>query len=502
MPSRGLPVDVDTSYPDDATHPDVVLHQRHHDLIHEFVNMFDDGAPPDGSIFFYNLGTGLFVAIDPSIAGSPGPPGDDGVSFRVLGTWNSGTAYVNNASYIDVIRYGGATYACLTSNTNSAPPNANWQVLALDGADGADGTNGTQGPPGADSTVPGPQGIPGPTVETLVVAVSGSSYTIDAANASIFDLTLTASCAISITGPTLCAITVLLRQDGTGGHVATFSTPVAWQGGVDPALSVDPDRTDIVSLFHVSGSWYGTAVIDFETPAVAAPTLDALVIASLASGTDGTTWSLSPNGGSAGDPITGVQDGDLLLLGIENMRGTSLDTDVPVPTGLVAAWDLLDVTNGTIQYYSGTTRMRLSVFGYKVTTAPTAAPVTITVPNLHLGCSAILVRIPGTPSTGLATAKAKVVKNSSSSSPITATLAAAGDAANRPIAFAVVNTVAPTLSPNATGPWIELLEVGHTTPTAALAVSWRPDAFATAVSSAFLNSPQVAGTIATELVQG
>ena len=95
--------------------------------------------------------------------GPQGAKGATGVSMRLLGAWAASKAYVNNASYIDIVTYGGNTYGCIKSHTSSTsiiPTNTTyWQLLAQKGATGAPGAKGATGATGPQ----GPQGVAGPT---------------------------------------------------------------------------------------------------------------------------------------------------------------------------------------------------------------------------------------------------------------------------------------------------------------------------------------------------
>lgn len=85
-----------------------------------------------------------------------------GVSMRVKGEWTTGTAYVNDEMYVDVVAYGGSVYSCKTSHSASAsitPTNTTyWLKLASKGDTGAQGLQGLKG----DTGEKGAQGIPGP----------------------------------------------------------------------------------------------------------------------------------------------------------------------------------------------------------------------------------------------------------------------------------------------------------------------------------------------------
>ena len=95
-------------------------------------------------------------------AGIQGPPGEDGAagatgatgtSMRMKGAWATGTSYVNDASYIDLVTYNGNTYAAVDSHMAGASfedDTAHWNLIAAAGAAGA---QGEQGPAGETPTV-------------------------------------------------------------------------------------------------------------------------------------------------------------------------------------------------------------------------------------------------------------------------------------------------------------------------------------------------------------
>lgn len=91
--------------------------------------------------------TGATGATGPQ--GPQGAKGNTGVSMRNKGTWASGTAYVNNDSYIDVVYYAsnGCSYACIKSHTASSsilPTNTTyWSLIAKKGETGPRGSDGT-----------------------------------------------------------------------------------------------------------------------------------------------------------------------------------------------------------------------------------------------------------------------------------------------------------------------------------------------------------------------
>lgn len=85
------------------------------------------------------------------IQGEQGVQGIQGISLRMKGEWAAETAYVNNTSYIDLVTYGGQTYACTEDHTSSdafETDNDKWILIAQKGADGAQGAKGDPGEDG------------------------------------------------------------------------------------------------------------------------------------------------------------------------------------------------------------------------------------------------------------------------------------------------------------------------------------------------------------------
>lgn len=84
-----------------------------------------------------------------------------GVSLRMRGDWTSGTAYVNDEKYIDVVAYNGGSFACLESHTasNTITPDdvTYWMKQSSKGDKGDKGEAGEQGPQG-EAGEAGPKG--------------------------------------------------------------------------------------------------------------------------------------------------------------------------------------------------------------------------------------------------------------------------------------------------------------------------------------------------------
>ena len=88
------------------------------------------------------------------------------------GTWSGVTAYARN----DAVYHSGSSYICVTPNTNSAPPSANWNLFAAQGATGA-GTGDVLGPASA-------------TLDTVATYASGTGKLLKASGVAISSLAL------------------------------------------------------------------------------------------------------------------------------------------------------------------------------------------------------------------------------------------------------------------------------------------------------------------------
>lgn len=91
---------------------------------------------------------------------------------------------------------------------------------------------------------------------------SGAAIALNLANGNVQKLTLTANCTVSLTSPATGAmrsLTLLVFQDGVGGHTITWPGSVKWGNAGAPVLTTTATRMDMVSLFTVDGgtNWYG-----------------------------------------------------------------------------------------------------------------------------------------------------------------------------------------------------------------------------------------------------
>lgn len=88
----------------------------------------------------------LNLTIPKGDRGEQGEKGQSGASMRIKGTWTSGTAYVNDGSYIDLVAYEGSAYACKRSHTSSESilpgDETYWLRVAEKGEKGEKGSDG------------------------------------------------------------------------------------------------------------------------------------------------------------------------------------------------------------------------------------------------------------------------------------------------------------------------------------------------------------------------
>ena len=94
--------------------------------------------------------------------------------------------------------------------------------------------------------------------EVPTVAGSNSAYTINIANGTLFDLTLTNNCALTFPAATAGRqFTLLLNQDATGGRDVTWPSTVRWAGGTAPTITAAAGKTDMFSFLADGTYWLG-----------------------------------------------------------------------------------------------------------------------------------------------------------------------------------------------------------------------------------------------------
>lgn len=104
----------------------------------------------------------------------------------------------------------------------------------------------------ADNLIP--QGV----IESIVEDDSGDAYDINTGAATIHVVTLDDDADIDFVGDGT-SFTLVLVQDNTGGHTATFLPTILWAGGSPPALSTGADEVDVLTFFTTDSgtTWYG-----------------------------------------------------------------------------------------------------------------------------------------------------------------------------------------------------------------------------------------------------
>lgn len=94
--------------------------------------------------------------------------------------------------------------------------------------------------------------------ETLIIASTGTAYTIDITAGTVQNLTLTANCVLTF--PTATSgeqFTLFLNQDDTGSRTVTWPASIRWAGGSAPSLTTTASKTDVLSFIFNGTYWVG-----------------------------------------------------------------------------------------------------------------------------------------------------------------------------------------------------------------------------------------------------
>jgi len=102
-------------------------------------------------------------------------------------------------------------------------------------------------------------------IETGYTANTSTAITIDLANGTVQNLTLTGSPTITMPAAVLGKSFVMFLRTGSGSYSVTWST-VKWPGGTAPTITSTASRLDIYSFFSDGTNWYGTTVAQNYTP--------------------------------------------------------------------------------------------------------------------------------------------------------------------------------------------------------------------------------------------
>jgi hypothetical protein len=186
-----------------------------------------------------------------TVAGTSG-----GVPYFSSGTtWASSGALAANALVIG----GGAGAAPSTTTTGTGvltflgtPSSANLAAAVTDETGSGSLVFGTT-PALTNPTVTN-------YVETLYSANTSTAITVDLANGTVQNLTLTGNATITM--PTAVAgksFIIILSQDATGSRTVTWST-VSWPSATAPTVTSTASKKDIYSFFSNGTSWFGTTI--------------------------------------------------------------------------------------------------------------------------------------------------------------------------------------------------------------------------------------------------
>lgn len=99
--------------------------------------------------------------------------------------------------------------------------------------------------------------------ETLTIANSGSSYTVNLENGNVFEITLTDNCTFTFSNAPVSgkagSFTLILKQDATGGRVTTWPASIDWPNGNAPTLTTTANAVDILTFMTTDGGtlWWG-----------------------------------------------------------------------------------------------------------------------------------------------------------------------------------------------------------------------------------------------------
>lgn len=189
------------------------------------------------------------------------------------------------------------------------------------GATGGTGGTGGTGATGATGGT-GPTGATGATASgflttfkggqdgLVTVASSGAGYTMNLSSANDFDITLTANCTLAISNPPPAgvggAITVVLRQDGTGSRTVTWPGSVSWITGGAPTLKTAAGAVDVIGLYTFDGgtTWGGYAIGQVGATGATGATGGTGGTGATGPGT-GATGATGPTGGTGATGATG-----------------------------------------------------------------------------------------------------------------------------------------------------------------------------------------------------
>jgi hypothetical protein len=102
-------------------------------------------------------------------------------------------------------------------------------------------------------------------IEEVYTANTSTAITLDLANGSIQNLTLTGTATITMPTAVAGKSFLMYLRTGAGSYTVTWTT-VKWPGGTAPTLTATASRMDIFSFFSDGTNWYGITVGQNYTP--------------------------------------------------------------------------------------------------------------------------------------------------------------------------------------------------------------------------------------------
>ncbi len=100
-----------------------------------------------------------------------------------------------------------------------------------------------------------------PIGDTLQSATSSGAVSMDVNTATVYDVTLSANTTFSLASPGagVKTLTLILRQDATGGRTVTWPASVKWSAGAAPTLQTTANNVSILSFMTVDNgtTWFG-----------------------------------------------------------------------------------------------------------------------------------------------------------------------------------------------------------------------------------------------------
>ncbi len=92
---------------------------------------------------------------------------------------------------------------------------------------------------------------------------SAATIDLDIENGNVFEVVLDQDTTFTFSNPsptgTMCSFTVIVKQDGTGGHSVTWPASADWENATAPTLSNAANQRDMLSFMTVDAGtpWYG-----------------------------------------------------------------------------------------------------------------------------------------------------------------------------------------------------------------------------------------------------